>query len=196
MPGFIESVGLQNIGLVLVGIVGGGFASYIIARKYTHRPILSFNLHPAALLNRTDFGNKFRMSVDGNSLHNLCVLNLDIHLKGSADIQEGQVPDDNKPSLYFPRFTVHDVRTVDYDESRFRIPLGLAGNGSLVLLNIERLRAGTKARFQIIGSFWEPDAADYGVGAEFYPGTVHNVDVKTSGDIKRPWKKTKGERNA
>ena len=195
MVDWLASITLGDVALVGAGIIGGGIVSYFVARRFIHRPNLKFNLHQAAVLNRADFGNKFRMSVDGNDIHNLCVFNLDMTLSGSADLAPSQVPSDNKPSLYMPGFAVYDVRTIDYDESRFRIPLGIAGNGSLILINLERMRAGTTARFQILGSFRDSDDDASRFAAEFYPGAVHNVDMKTSGMIKRPWKKTKDQRS-
>ena len=85
------------------------------------------------------------------------------------------------------------MRTIEYDETRFRIPLGFAAHGSLIIVNLERIRANTRARFQIIGTLSHdaPPINEY--FARFYPGTIHNVDTETAGAIERPWQKAKGQ---
>jgi len=184
----------KDMVLLAGGIMGGGLASLYITRRFIHRPTLQFSLRKAAVLHKNDFGRSFQMFSKGQELNNLCVFNLEIKLNGHSDISKDQVPEDNKPMMFFPSFTTYDVRTIEWDETRFEIPLGIAANGSMVIININRIRANTTARFQIIGSFWPnaPTPADYLVS--FYPGAMHNVDVSAIGNIKRPWLRTRDER--
>lgn len=191
---FLKDVQTKDIVLLVLGLLGGGIASWFVAKRFIHRPILKIGLRPAAILRKSDFGRTFKMSANGRNLENLCVFNLDMHLKGKSDISKDQVPEDNKPTLFFRGFKIYDVRTIEYDETRFDIPLSLAANGSLMFINLVRMRANTHARFQIIGSFLENEADPADFQAHFYPGSLHNVDMESSGHIKRPWKRTKDER--
>jgi hypothetical protein len=193
---FLNDIQAKDIGLLAAGIVGGGIASWLVAKKFIHRPHLKFSLKPAAILRKSDFGRTFKMSANGNNLDNLCVFNLDMHLKGKSDLSRDQVPEDNKPTLFFSGFTIYDVRTIEYDETRFSIPLAIAANGSLLIVNIDRMRANTHASFQIIGSFRDSTINPEDFLADFYPGSLHNVDIGSAGHIRRPWKKSKGERQA
>jgi hypothetical protein len=177
-----------------MGLIGGGLVSLFVAKRFIHRPHLNFSLRPAAILRKSDFGRTFKMSANGKNLENLCVFNLGLHLKGKSDISKDQIPDNNKPTLFFPNFTIYDVRTIEYDETRFDIPLAIAANGSMLIVNIERMRANTHARFQIIGSYWDSDSNPEDFAADFYPGSLHNIDVESSGHIMKPWKKKKDER--
>ncbi len=191
---FFNSISGKDIALLIAGIIGGGIVSLWVAKRFIHRPHLKFSIRPAAILRKSDFGRTFKMSANGNNLDNLCVFTLDMHLKGKSDLSRDQVPEDNKPTLFFPNFTIYDVRTIEYDETRFDIPLAIAAKGALLIVNIERMRANTHASFQIIGSFWDSAIEPEDFSAEFYPGSLHNVDVESSGHIRRPWKKTKDER--
>ena len=174
--------------LLLAGIAGGGVISYYVTRNFIHRPKLGFNLRPAALLHRHDFGNALAMTLRGRAVDNLGVFTLEISLRGRSDISKDDIPDDKKPSLTFPSFRAFDVRTLNNDESRFEIPLGIAAGGNLIIININHLRSNSKAIFQIIGTF-EGDAPQLNTyQTEFFPGVIHNVDVETSGNIQRPWK--------
>lgn len=171
-------------------ILGVG-ATWLIARREMHRPKLIYTLRPAAVLHTKEVGSALSMTLGGKKVDNLCVFTLEIFLKGRADVAKVQVVEDNKPTLFFPKFRAFNVRTIEYDETRFRIPLGLAGNGSLIVINLERIRANTKAEFQIIGTLRDdaPPVNEY--WARFYPGTIHNVDTETAGAIERPWQKGK-----
>ena len=175
-----------------VAFLLGVGATWLVARREIHRPKLIYTLQPAAVLHAKEVGSSLSMALGGEEVDNLCVFTLEIFLKGRADVAKSQVVEDNKPTIFFPKFRAFDVRTIEYDETRFRIPLGLAGNGSLVIVNLERIRANTKARFQIIGTLWHdaPPVNEY--LARFYPGTIHNVDTETAGAIERPWQKGKG----
>lgn len=193
---FLNDIQAKDIVLLVAGIVGGGIVSWLVAKRFIHRPHLIFSLKPAAILRKSDFGRTFKMSANGKELDNLCVFNLGMHLKGKSDLSRSQIPEDNKPTLFFPGFTIYDVRTIEYDETRFNIPLAIAAKGSLLIVNIERMRANTHASFQIIGSFWDSGVDPEEFSADFYPGSLHNVDVESAGHIRRPWKKTKDERRA
>lgn len=189
---FVASIYLKDIFLVVISLVGGGLVTFYVTKNFIHRPVLKFELRPAAILRKSDFGRTFEMSANGKALNNLCVFSLDITLAGRSDLSKDQVPENNKPTLFFSGFTIYDVRTIDYDESRYSIPLGIARNGLLLIVNIERMRANTHAQFQIIGSFRDGDVEPEDFLADFYPGSMHNIDVQTSGHIRRPWKKQKG----
>ncbi len=191
---FFTEIQAKDIALLIAGIVGGGIVSWFIAKRFIHRPHLRFGLKPAAILRKSDFGRTFKMSANGNNLDNLCVFNLDMYLKGRSDLSRDQVPEDNKPTLFFPGFTIYDVRTIEYDETRFSIPLSIAAKGALLIINIDRMRANTHASFQIIGSFRDSSIDPEDFSADFYPGSLHNIDVESVGHIRRPWKKTKDER--
>lgn len=191
---FLNTIPVKDVVLLLVGIGGGGIVSWFVAKRFIHRPQLRFSLKPTAILRKSDFGRKFEMSANGQNLNNLCVFNLGMHLNGRADLSRDQVPEDNKPTLFFPRFTIYDVRTIEYDETRYSIPLAIAAKGSLLIINIDRMRANTYANFQVIGSFHDDSVDPEDFTADFYPGSLHNVDIESSGHIRRPWKKTKDER--
>lgn len=190
---FSEFTG-KDVVLLVLGLLGGGLITWLAAKKLIHRPILKFRLYCAATLRKTDFGRKFKMSAGDTDLNNLCVFNLEMHLKGRADISKDQVPEDNKPTLFFPNFTIFDVRTIDYDETRFSIPLAIAANGSMLIVNISRMRSNTIARFQILGTFRDSDTDPNLFSSHFYPGSLHNVDMETAGQIKKPWKRTKDQK--
>jgi hypothetical protein len=179
----------KDVILVGAGLAGGGLISYLIARNVIHRSRLHYSLHPAAVLRSRDFGTSLSMNLRGQPVQNLCVFSLEMNLRGRLDISKDEVPDDHKPSIYFPDFRAFDVRTINNDESRFNIPLGIAAGGHMIIGNIDRIRANTRAIFQIIGSFDNevPDLAQYYV--DFYPGAIKNIDVETSGNIRKPWKK-------
>ncbi len=191
---FLNDLQTKDVVLLILGLLGGVIGSWFVAKRFIHRPVLKFGLRPAAILRKSDFGRTFKMSANGRDLENLCVFNLDMHLKGRSDISKDQVPEDNKPTLFFPGFTIYDVRTIEYDETRFSIPLALAASGALLIVNLARMRSNTHARFQIIGSFRDNDADPADFMAHFYPGSLHNVDMESSGHIRRPWKRTKDER--
>ena len=183
------SISIKDIILIIAGLAGGGIVSYIIARNVAHRSKLRFELRLVAVLRARDFGNSLSMTLRGQVVNNLCVFSLELSLKGRLDISKDQVPEDNKPTLFFPNYKAFDVRTINNDQSRFSVPFGIAADGHMIIGNIDRIRANTKAIFQIIGTFVGevPDLGDYYV--DFYPGAVANIDVESSGNIKRPWKK-------
>lgn len=179
----------KDLLLLIGGIGGGGVLSYYITRNYIHRPKLTFSLRPAAILHRRDFGNALAMTLRGHAVQNLGIFTLEISLRGHYDISKEHIPEDRKPSLTFPAFRTFDVRTLNNDESRFEIPLGIVAPGNRVIININHLRSNSKAIFQIIGTFEGevPDLQSYEV--EFFPGVIHNVNTETNGLIQRPWKK-------
>src|SRR5437588_1305156 len=112
--------------LLLGGISGGGVITYYVTRNFIHRPKLTFSLRPAAILQRHDFGNALAMTLRGRAVDNLAVFTLEISLRGRSDVSKDDIPDDKKPTLRFPQFRAFDVRTLNNDESRFDIPLGIA----------------------------------------------------------------------
>lgn len=183
----------MDIALLIAGLVAGGLVTYWVTTRFIHRPRLCFNVQVAAHLDPGEFHDKLSMSLRGSPINNLAVFNIELRLKGRADISGDQIPDTQKPTLYFPGFSAIDVRTIDYDESRFDVPLGLAGSGALVIFNIRRIRAGTLARFQLIGTFRDSTIDPRELLSEFYPGAIRNVDSATTGQIKRPWKKSRDE---
>lgn len=175
--------------LLLGGIIGGGVITYYVALNYIHRPKLTFSLRPAATLLQKDFGSALAMTLRGQAVKNLGVFTLELSLRGRSDISKDHIPPDRKPSLSFPNFRAFDVRTLNNDESRFDVPLGIAGNGSLIIININHLRSNTKAIFQVIGTFDGDAPSPQSYQVSFFPGVIHNVDVETNGNIQRPWKK-------
>ena len=177
--------------IALLGIAAGGAITYFVTTRYMHRPTISYFLKPAAYLEQHEFGKSLEIKIRGNKVSNLAVFNLEISLHGKADLIESQVLEDQKPTLFIPGFRAFDVQTLNNDETRFEIPLGIAAGGSMIICNIKRIRAGTTAVFQLIGAFDDPATDINTVLAEFYPGALINVDTNTSGSIKRPWKKEK-----
>jgi hypothetical protein len=184
----------KDLWFLIFGLIGGGIITYLVARRIIHRPTLKFTLKTNAVLRKTDFGRTFQMRAGDRDLDNLCIFSLEMHLKGKSDIGKEQAEEKNKPTLFFSHFTIHDIRTIDRDESRFDIPFSRAANDAMLIVHINRMRANTKARFQIIGSFRDAETDPDHFLAEFYPGFLHNVDMESAGQIRRPWKKQKDQR--
>ncbi|WP_062196777.1 hypothetical protein [Caldimonas taiwanensis] len=180
----------KDILFLAIGLLGGGVISYLIARNVIHRPKLIFNLFQAGFIDPRTYHNNLQLSAAGQPLQNIVVFNLEVSLKGRADLTAAAFDERTKPSIDFPGCKIFGVRTLNNDETRFNIPLGLANDGARVIVNLNRLRAGTTARFQIVGTFVARPEDLSGYSASFFPGASTNVDVETKGAIARPWKKS------
>jgi hypothetical protein len=131
--------------------------------------------------------------LQGRQVDNICALQLEVASKGHRDIVvEDAAPPRPPNATPFPRidfkdFRIIGIRTLNNDASRFYIPIGRRANNRGVYLNIHRLRAGSTARFQIVGEleggrrWFEPEQC------EIFPGAIPNIDFLTSGTISRPW---------
>lgn len=177
----------KDIGLLVGGLLGGGVISYFIARSVIHRPRLCFNLFQAGFIDPKNYHNNLSLSAGGQALTNIIVFNLEISLRGKADLSAASFDEKAKPCIDLPGCKIFGVRTLNNDETRFNIPLGLANQGSRIIVNLNRLRAGTTARFQIVGTLPIVPEALWAYSAQFFPGASFNVDVETKGAIQRPW---------
>ena len=180
------------IGTVL-GIIGGGLITFFVTRWYIHRPTLIFRLDPAVLLLASDFGKQLQLQFAGKPVDNLFVLALTVSSKGTADIvvQDAMSPPSQRitrqPSFDFADASLYSVRNLNNDESRFYIALAVANANQRLYVNIQRLRAGSTARFQIVGTWMKNPGPLKSERVQFFPGTIANINVRTQGCIHRPW---------
>jgi hypothetical protein len=181
------------LGWTLGGIAGGGLVSYLVTRRYIHRPRLSIRLDTAALLLPQDFDEALEFRFAGAPVHNLLIMTLTLENQGTADIL---VPDAApprpptatlQPFLHFEGIRVSAVRTTNNDVSRFNIPIGRAVANHRLYLNIHRIRAHTTARFQIIGTFEGTPTPLSNELVRFFPGAIPNIDIATGGALQGPW---------
>jgi len=120
----------------IVGVFLGGAIAYTIAKRVAHRPKLKVRLDETMVLRPADLNlhNNLTLSVNGAQVENLCSLALTVECSGSRDIV---VPDaapprgENAtppPRLDFDGFEIIGVRTLNNDNSRCYIPLGIRTN--------------------------------------------------------------------
>jgi hypothetical protein len=179
----------------VVGILVGGAITFFVARRYAHRPKLTFRLDPAALIfpDELGMGPHLELRYGNSPVTNLVSLSFVLTHTGSTDVVVADAAPPRpanatlQPFFDFADFEVFSVKTVNNDESRFYVALSKALGSTRVYVNIHRIRAGTTARFQMLGTLRNGRRHIEAEQVAFFPGALPNVDVLTQGIISRPW---------
>lgn len=178
------------VGWVLALVIGCA-ATYFVARRVAHRPRLSITLTPKVSLFPSDFdiGESFSFRMGGRAVDNVCALELVVKCKGFRDIV---VPDARPPRaadatplprLDFTDFDIMGIQTLNNDASKFYVPLVRAAKNKSLYVNIHRLKAGTEARFQIVGRLLEERRTFTDDQCQIFPGAIQDTDVDISGCV-------------
>jgi hypothetical protein len=177
----INPIASLVLGALLSALLSAPVA-VLVAKHVIHRPRLTISLQLEKRSIGTDVVRGLGSEFENQSVDNLRVWELTLSLKGMSDITENMLLKGNEPALIFPGFKVRKTITVKKNAALFKGDID-KDNDSKLILNIKWFKAGSKAEFQIIGSFDKSGDGVNAYKAELYPGAIHNVDVKAGSHV-------------
>ena len=168
----------------IASIIASGAISYWIARHVRCRAKMTIALESVVSIDKRAIGRNIEFGMSGKKAENLSVFKLTVKTGFGRGITSRDVSSEFKPSLRFKGFEVKDIQTINNDRTNFNIPIGVVANGSKLIFNINWIRHGTCAEFNVSGFLTDVDSPSL-VVAELYPGLLDGVDIHTQGMIKK-----------
>jgi hypothetical protein len=161
-------------------------------RSYS-RHKLAVEMRPGYQLRPTSFGlgARLQMEYDGRSVGELRVFFLAVRNSGKRDILQEINPARRAagvvfPSIEFVGLRVAGYHTVQNKEEDFYIALSKSKSDTKLWLNIEKIRRGKTAEFQIvcIPNHLPPDERLEDTGAILHVGYIPDLEVEALGILK------------
>jgi len=183
---FVGIVGiLIAVASVIFSILWTRYQSRRSARStlYVHLS-RHFELQPSAY--QPDLSSALQLTWNSQPISNVICFGLTLRLEGYHDHDDPSVrmppppgaPSPKRPRIDFSNFRILSVGTVDYDPNLFDIPLAKANNDTSLFLNVVRLRAGTEAKFTIIGTKLQEQLP---ASARLVSGYLKQIDIRGAG---------------
>ncbi len=160
-----QSLGLAFSALIWLGTLGagaiaGGFASWMVARRWAYRGRLEVSLSVASVLDPPSLGLGAKIRLKGRDYPNIHVLELvvrnprfnDVQIEGAADASEAN---SIRSGLVMPRLDFKDadviaVQTPKEGQEHFWVPL--SRKPDQVFINVHNVQARHTARLTILVS--------------------------------------------